>query len=151
MQYALIESGLVANIIVADAEFIATLPGTWVPADGAGIGWAYADGVFTPPTPAEQPAQQARVSRLAFRKRFTQAEQVAIELASIDNPAGTAEQRQQQAALRVYLKNVDAAQYIDLADPATVAGVRALEAAQLLTTSRADAILTAPVQPEERP
>lgn len=151
MQYAQIENNTVVNIIEADAAFIETLPGTWVPAEGAGIGWLYDGQHFTPPAPESPPAQDTRITRLAFRKRFQPPEKAAIELASLDDATAPMAQRAQAAALRAYLKDVDAAQFIDLADPDTVAGVRALEAAQLLTTSRADAILTAPVQPEERP
>lgn len=151
MQYALIESGRVVNIIEADAAFIATLPGTWVPAEGAHIGGGYDGQQFTSPEPAEPAPVDTRITRLAFRQRFTSAEQIAIELASIDNPSGTAEQRQQQAALRVYLKNVDAAQYIDLAAADVAAGVQQLEALGLIDAGRAEQILTAEVQEAERP
>lgn len=152
MQYALIESGRVANLIEADdAAFIATLPGQWVPAaDGAHIGGGYDGQQFTAPEPAEPAPADARITRLAFRQRFTSAEQIAIELASIDNPSGTIEQRQQQAALRVYLKNVDAAQYIDLAAADVAAGVQQLEAIGLIAAGRAEQILGAAVQEAER-
>lgn len=152
MHYALIESGLVVNVIVAEADFIGELPGQWVPAGDAGIGWSYTDGRFAPPAFAtEAPPADWRITRLAFRKRFALAEKAALELASLDDATAPRAERAQAAALRAYLKDVDAAQYIDLADPDTVAGVRALEASQLLAAGRADVILTTPVQPEERP
>ncbi len=45
-----IVEGVVVNVIVAAPDF--ALPGvTLVASDVAGIGWAYADGVFTPPAP----------------------------------------------------------------------------------------------------
>lgn len=151
MQYAQIENNTVVNIIEADAAFIATLPGQWLPASGASIGWLHADGALTAPEPAPAAAPDLRITRLAFRQRFTDAEQIAIELASLDNPSAAAAERQQQAALRVYLKNVDAAQYIDLAAPTVQTGVQALEAMGLLAAGRAAEILSADVQPGERP
>ncbi len=151
MQYALIESGSVVNIIEADAAFIETLPGTWAPAQGAGIGWHYDGEAFTAPVPESPPAQDTRITRLAFRKRFTQAEKVALEIAALDDPSATPAQRAQAAALRAYLKDVDAATFIDLADAHVAAGVQTLEAAGLLAAGRAAEIVTAPVTPDELP
>lgn len=151
MQYAQIENNTVVNIIEADAAFIATLPGQWLPAGGACIGWLHANGALTAPEPAPAAAPDLRITRLAFRKRFQPPEKAAIELASLDDATAPMAQRAQAAALRAYLKDVDAAQYIDLADPDTVAGVQSLEALGLLAEGRADAILTAPVTPDEAP
>lgn len=151
MQYALIENGTVANIAVADEETAAALPGQWVPAQGAQIGWHYDGEAFTAPAPESPPAQDTRITRLAFRNRFTQAEKVALELAALDNPSATMPQRTQSAAMRAYLKDVDAAQFIDLADANVKEGVQTLEAAGLLTAGRAAEIITAPVQEDERP
>ena len=151
MQYALIENGAVANIAVADEAAAAELPGTWVPGAGACIGWHYDGEAFTAPVPESPPAQDTRITRLAFRKRFTQAEKVALEIAALDDPSATPAQRAQAAALRAYLKDVDSAQFINLADAHAVAGVQTLEAAGLLEEGRAAEILTAPVAPEERP
>lgn len=100
--------------------------------------YRYADGVLS-----LQPATQ--VTRLAFRNRFTAAEKVALELASLDNPAGTLEQRQQAAALRVYLTDVASSSFVDLSRPDTRAGVQQLEAWGLLATGRAPQILDAPI------
>ena len=152
MQYALIENGTVANIAVADEETAAALPGQWVPGTGACIGWHYDGEKFTPPAaPGGVPVTETRVSRLAFRKRFTQQEKVALELAALDNPSAAMPQRAQSAALRAYLKDVDAAQFIDLADAHVKEGVQTLEAAGLLAAGRADEIINAPVQEDERP
>ena len=96
-------------------------------------------------------APDTRITRLAFRNRFTQAEKVMLEIASLDNPAGTLAQRQQAAALRVHLADVAASTFIDLAAQDTRAGVLALEAGGLLTEGRVLEILDAPVTPEERP
>ena len=51
--FALIKNGIVQNIIVADNNFIASLPNSneYVEYTNAGIGWSY-DGVnFIPPKP----------------------------------------------------------------------------------------------------
>ena len=95
-------------------------------------------------------APDTRITRLAFRNRFTQAEKVALEIASLDNPAATMPQRQQAAALRATLADTAAATFIDLSHADTRAGVQMLEAGGLLAAGRALEILDAPVTPEER-
>lgn len=97
--------------------------------------------VFTPPT---------RISRMALRNRFTQAEKVALEVAALDNPADAAPARHQAAVLRVYLADLAAAEYFDLSCAKARAGVQHLEAVALLAPGRAQEILDAPVEPEER-
>ena len=127
------------NTIVANEAFVeANYPGAWelVPAP--------------PPIDVAEPTD-ARITRLAFRNRFTQAEKVTLELAALDNPAASTAQRQQTAALRSYLKDLDAAAFVDLGHPGTVAGVQSLGAAGLLAEGRAAAILTAPIEAHERP
>lgn len=98
----------------------------------------------------EQP-RGTTITRAAFRARFTQAEKVAIELAGLDDPSAPMEARSQAAAIRTYQKDVDAAEFIDLTDPATAGGVQALETAGLLVEGRSVEILTAPVQWSELP
>ena len=96
-------------------------------------------------------APDTRVTRLAFRNRFTQSEKVALELAALDDPTAPMAQRQQAAAIRVHLADVAVSTFIDLAAQDTRAGVLALEAGGLLTEGRVLEILDAPVQPHERP
>mgnify|MGYP003592087126 CR=1 FL=1 len=96
-------------------------------------------------------APDTRITRLAFRNRFTQAEKVALEIAALDDPAATLALRQQAAAIRVHLADVAASTFIDLAAQDTRDGVLGLEAGGLLTEGRALEILDAPVQPHERP
>ena len=95
-------------------------------------------------------APDTRVTRLAFRNRFTQAEKVALELAALDDPTAPMAQRQQAAALRATLSDTAAATFIDLLRAETRAGVQMLEAAGLLAAGRALEILDAHVTPEER-
>ena len=92
-----------------------------------------------PPVPTER-----NVSRKAFLSRFTDAEAIVIDLASIGAT-------REAAAVRRYLSKVNAAQHIDLADDETRTGVQALEAAGLLQPGRALVILDAPIEPKELP
>lgn len=84
------------------------------------------------------------ITVLALRNRFTTAEKVAIDLASIDNPAASPEQRQLSAMLRVMNADIAAATYIDLNRPDTRAGVQALETYGIIGPGRALQILDTP-------
>lgn len=59
--YALIKNGIVENCIIADAEFAAQIALEWddvvamATVETCGIGWTYANGVFTAPTPIVPP------------------------------------------------------------------------------------------------
>ena len=92
-----------------------------------------------PPVPTER-----NVSRKAFLSRFTDAEAIDIDMASIGAT-------REAATVRRYLSKVNAAQHIDLADDETRTGVQALEAAGLLQPGRALVILDAPIEPKELP
>ena len=120
--------------ITAPPDFDATRMGEYV----------YQDGVLTI-------HPDSRVTRLAFRNRFTSAEKVAIEFACLDDPAAPMPQRLQSAALRANQEDLAAATFVDLLREDTRAGVQMLEAAGLLTEGRALEILDAQILPEERP
>jgi hypothetical protein len=51
MKYAIIENGVVANVVVAEADYAAEQG--WIECPDAGPGWTYADGVFTAPVAVE--------------------------------------------------------------------------------------------------
>jgi hypothetical protein len=51
MKYAIIENGVVTNVVVAEAEYAQSQG--WVECPTAGPGWTYADGVFTEPAVVE--------------------------------------------------------------------------------------------------
>ena len=53
MRYAIIENGVVTNVVVASAEIAAE--NGWVQCDHGGPGWTYANGVFTEPPRVEPP------------------------------------------------------------------------------------------------
>lgn len=95
------------------------------------------------------PSASRKITKLAFRNRFTSTEKVSLEMASLDNPAATMQQRQLAAAIRVYLKDADNAKFIDLNRADTEAGVLQLAALGIVTTERAGQILNNPIQPEE--
>lgn len=153
MRYALIQNGVVTNVIEADPDHLPELPDTtMMPSKTAGIGWTYADGTFVEAPSAEPAPPSPRITRLAFRNRFTQAEKVALELAALDNPSATMAQRQQAAALRAHLKDLDSATFVDLNRPETVTAVQSLEAGGLLASGRAATILdVASITNTERP
>ena len=98
---------------------------------------------FEPGPPPVVPTER-NVSRKAFLSRFTDAEAIDIDLASMGAT-------REAATVRRYLSKVNAAQHIDLADDETRTGVQALEAAGLLQPGRALAILDAPIEPKELP
>ena len=125
----ILSGGEVVNTIVASVEFAEEQhPGAWrLSADQTGA----------------EPAEDLRITRLAFLDRFTDAEAVAIDLASLGATV-------QAAGLRRYLHKVNSAQHIDLARADLQAGVQALEAAGLLAAGRAELILTAPITDIER-
>ena len=105
--------------------------------------WNPEAGSFEPGPPPVIPAER-NVSRKAFLSRFTDAEAIDIDLASIGAT-------REAATVRRYLSKVNAAQHIDLADDETRTGVQALEAAGLLQPGRALAILDTPIPPKEVP
>lgn len=90
-------------------------------------------------------APDTRVTRLAFRNRFTQPEKVMLELAALDDPTAPMPQRQQAAAIRAHLADVAASSFVDLSRPDTCAGVQQLEAWGLLAAGRALQILDDPI------
>lgn len=98
--------------------------------------------VEPPPAPAPTPAPR-HITRLAFLTRFTDAEAIAIDLASQGaTPAA--------AAMRRYQSKINAATYVDLDRADTRAGVQALELTGLIGEDRAVVILDAEIQDAER-
>lgn len=138
-----------ANRIAATATDDYTGPDEHIAAppdfDASRMGeYVYADGALSL-------AADSRITRLAFRSRFTQPEKIALEMAALDDPTAAMSARQQAAALRAYLADVGAATFIDLQRPDTRAGVQMLERVGLLQAGRALTILESAIAPEERP
>ena len=82
-----------------------------------------------------------KITKLAFRQRFTIMEKVGVEMACLDNPGASDTVREQSALVRVYIKDLDNASWVDLADQNTIDGVTLLESAGILATGRSDQIL----------
>jgi hypothetical protein len=139
MIYEILDAqGNVENTIVADEQFMqANYP--------AGSYRLVPDAASPEPAPEDR-----RITKLAFRNRFTKAERAGIEFAALDDPTAPIAQRQQAAALRADLKNQEQATYIDLDDEDTRTGVLTLKAVGLIAAGRAVEILDAPVQDGER-
>ena len=93
--------------------------------------------------------ESPKLTVLAFRNRFTTAEKVAIELASIDDPTAPMQQRALAASLRVLNTDLAVALYVDISRPDTIAGIQSLETYGIIGVGRADEILFAPVKPIE--
>jgi hypothetical protein len=106
------------NTIIADEAFVST---------------KFPNDFELLPEPAPV-ARQTKLTRLEYLSRFTDAEAIAIDLGSI----GATEQA---AMLRRMATLVANAEFIDLDDPRTIAGVQALEVMTYLSPGRAAEIL----------
>ena len=141
MRFAYIENS-VCSFVVESATMPTVPAGTWVDVTGqaAGPGFMYKNGSWTEPYVSET----RKITRLAFLNRFTDAEAVAIDLASIGTTV-------QAASIRRYLSKVNAASFIDLARQDTRDGVATLETLGLIAAGRATVILDAPISTTEQP
>lgn len=153
MQYALINNNKVENIIVADQEFIDAISDQYQHIESLdqpgelniGVGWSWSqNGGFSAPTPEPEPNQPSpkKITQLAFISRFTDAEAIALDLASIGSTV-------EAASIRRFMQKVNAATYIDLDRSDTISGVNQLEAVGLIGPGRAEVILTAPITEQE--
>lgn len=138
-RYALIQGGRVA-MVVEQAAPPAT-GGAWIdctaqPSVGAGYTYNAGTGQFASPQP---PAPH--LTTLEFLRRLTMAEEAAIDIASIDDPAGTPEERMQQATLRAAMRRLMAAEYVDMADAELIGLLAMLESVGLLAAGRAAEII----------
>lgn len=101
MRFAIIENDLVVNITEADKEY--GLLSGWVEAESAGIGWLYADGVFSAP-PAPPPVVPSIVSMRQARLALLQAgklDDVDAAIAALPSPAKEAAQIEWEYAIEV--------------------------------------------------
>lgn len=132
--YEVLDGETVVNTVVADAEFMAA---------------NFASYRLVGPVP--EPARPRHITQFAFRQRLTQAERIAIEIASLDDPSAAMSVRQQAAALRVGMGDLAQAQYVDLDHPEVVAALSMLEGAGLIAAGRADEVIGQPIADAERP
>lgn len=95
------------------------------------------------PVPEPEPVVEKKITQLAFISRFTDAEAIALDLASI---GATVE----AASIRRYIQKINAATFIDLSRADTIAGVNALETIGLIGVGRSNHILNDPITDIER-
>jgi len=125
-RYAQISGGVVHLVIESETDPDG-INGEWIACGDASPGWLYDGSTFAPPAPVVLPKI---ISKVQYLKRFTQAERVAVREAAKVSPI-----------VDDYIRLMDAASDIDLADPDTVDGVNALEAAGLLAAGRSAEVL----------
>lgn len=137
-RWALIENDRVATVVEQDDK--PGIGGTWVNITGqhVGPGYTYDGAQFCEPELPPQPRIITKVSMLT--RRLTTAEFVGILVAAKTDPA-----------IEAWKYVFDSSTRIDLDSQNTRDGMALLVSKKLLTQARADAILTGPVQPDERP
>ena len=94
------------------------------------VGWVFTGSICVPPPGQNQGS--LKITRLAFRNRFTMAEKAALYTVAA-TPQGV--------GLKVYIDDLAAATYVDLLRDDTVASINYLASLGLLTAPRAAAIL----------
>lgn len=99
------------------------------------VGWVFNGSQIVAP-PGYNPT--IKLTKLKFRLRFTVPELVGVFMASASNPM-----------LQLLLSNQAIADYVDLLDPVTIAGVGYIESLGLITADRMNAILTTPPTADE--
>lgn len=95
------------------------------------VRYTHDDAGFHEPAPVE-PVKQTRFSPLEFQARLHADELGSIAQAALGSPP-----------IFIFMLQMASAQYIDITDERTIAGVHALRDAKLLTNARATEILTA--------
>jgi hypothetical protein len=140
MDILLIHNGIVAQARDANdlAQAMEFFPDFLCMQNPGGIvaGATYVNGVFTNPPPAPVPPRV--ISKLAFRRRFTLAERVALDGA----PDNVALPDAVRGPLRTMATDLSLAEEIYLDDEGVIAGLALLEQVGLLTTGRALEIRT---------
>lgn len=121
------------------------------PLDLQGFELTFHDHIDITPAPEQPPVYEGswKLTRMAFRRRFTEDEKTDIEYAALDIPTASVLNRKRAAALRVYLQDVIAAEYVDLKDPYVRGGLTKIEQLGLLAPGRAAIIGDTVPQPSE--
>jgi hypothetical protein len=123
--YTVTETNGFAHDIIAEQNFVDQYyPGRWV---------------LVGPEPPPPPLPPV-ITKVAMISRFTAQEYVGIVGAT-----------KTDVEVQAWYDLFQAANVVDLSDPRTVAGVNSFVTKGLLTQARADAVLTDPVQDNERP
>lgn len=144
IRYALIKNGIVDNVIVADADFIAAISHQYdrcelldTPDEQkvAGLGWRYVDGVFiAPPEPESGTPTYKSWSAFDFYRKFSSAERIAIRTRTNTDPIAEDIYSTLNAAIASGANIRDD-------DPDTTNGLAYLESVGVLAAGRAAEIL----------
>ena len=86
-----------------------------------------------------------------FKSKDALYEKVAIELASIDNPTATSQDRQISALMRVFKEDLANATYIDLSNANVQSALEVFEQYGIIASGRALTIINTPVSIDEIP
>lgn len=117
-------SGKVVNTIIADESFVE----------------ANYSGHYRLVGPEPEPYMPPVITKVAMISRFTPQEYVGVVSAT-----------KTDVEVQAWYDLFQAASQVNLDDERTVSGIQSFVGKNLLTQARADEILTAPVQPNERP
>lgn len=140
MRYAFIFGGAVVNVAVSDADQVAEVAGRNIPIalpddSPVGVGWLWEGGEFLPPM-EQAPAPELRhITVGAFFDRFG-----AAKWGIMADPA---------PAVQAVVRDASVRRHIDLDNPDLPAGLAIVQAAGHAIDPQA--IIGAPVQPQERP
>lgn len=136
-RYALIVSNTVGTVVEQDS--LPVIEGVWVECPiwvGPLDSYDKTTNTFTP---YEPPPAPKIITKVAFRFRFTDAEYTAILAAA-----------KTDVEVQAWYETFNMLSTADLDNQRTKDGVQNLVSKNLLTQARANEILTAPVQPNER-
>jgi hypothetical protein len=135
-RWAMININTVTFVTEQDDQPIVS--GVWVECPpNVGPGWTYDGTNFNEPVPVTLPPV---ITKVAMISRFTPDEYVGIVGAT-----------KTDVEVQAWYDLFQAANVVDLSDQRTIAGINSFVGKNLLTQARADAILTDPVQDNERP
>lgn len=105
-------------------------------------------GYITVRTPV--PPRPKRITKYAFRMRFTDQEKEDLELAAAHNPADPIANRRQAAKIRLWMEDIRQMDYINLENPKIINGVNAMESNGIIGSGRAAEILSTEISEDER-
>lgn len=112
--YAVIENGMVVNVIVWDGEAEFTVPDNQQLIDISDIsehpeiGWAYSDGVFTAPLPPERSHDELVADAEQKKQSLIDAAMVNISVIQLKLQAGRKLTQEETTRLNVVLDYIDA-------------------------------------------
>ena len=118
--YAVIENGMVVNVIVWDGEDEFTVPDNLQLinisdiSEQPGIGWAYSDGVFTAPLPPERSHDELVADAEQKKQSLLDAAMANISVIQLKLQAGRKLTQEETTRLNVVLDYIDAVTATDI-------------------------------------